>query len=546
MAENPDVRRDGGFTGEAHYNKYGKDEGREGYWNEVDPANTLNGSDVWEANVTLTPEQQRALDSQMRMQEGRSVIGESFMDRLSAATANPMNFGGLRPRGNQMDLSMFGFGGTPGTPASTRERQALSKGSDYSDADIQGYAKHQGWLNADGSLNGDKANDVYLHGRRMGVSGSQIDRAFKLAQGTSNNWTKSKGLSDLTSGSDITAQQIRDYVDKQGWVKDGVFDAKYGEDLYKAAQKFGVSGRQLDEAGSVIGWKPGTADKWVTDNPEQIAAVEGTKGPNAFNFNLEDFLGEQGTWRQRAQDNVTAFQNPLHEADRSRLETQLANMGHQRGSEAWNNEMRSLEDRIGRERLQGFSAGQAESALQFGQGLQSATFGNTANQNALSMGINAGNYNSQQRQQELAEMFAMRSQPLNEMNAFVSGQQVGMPQFPGFTGATGGQAANIGQAQQQLYSGQMDQFGIQQQQQSQQNQALGSAAAMAAMYAMYAYSDARLKKNIKFVGTIDGVNIYSFDYVWGEKSVGVLAQEVPWAAVVAPCGFLMVDYSKVW
>ncbi len=201
---------------------------------------------------------------------------------------------------------------------------------------------------------------------------------------------------------------------------------------------------------------------------------------------------------------------------------------------------------IGRERLQGFSAGQAESALQFGQGLQSATFGNTANQNALSMGINAGNYNSQQRQQELAEMFAMRSQPLNEMNAFVSGQQVGMPQFPGFTGATGGQAANIGQAQQQLYSGQMDQFGIQQQQQSQQNQALGSAAAMAAMYAMYVYSDARLKKNIKFVGTIDGVNIYSFDYVWGEKSVGVLAQEVPHATVIAPSGFLMVDYSKVW
>ena len=64
------------------------------------------------------------------------------------------------------------------------------------------------------------------------------------------------------------------------------------------------------------------------------------------------------------------------------------------------------------------------------------------------------------------------------------------------------------------------------------------------------FSDRRLKKNIKQIGTrADGLNVYEFDYIWGGgRQVGLMAQEVQAiypSAVSESGGYLMVDYSKV-
>jgi hypothetical protein len=64
------------------------------------------------------------------------------------------------------------------------------------------------------------------------------------------------------------------------------------------------------------------------------------------------------------------------------------------------------------------------------------------------------------------------------------------------------------------------------------------------------FSDRRLKKNIKQIGTrADGLNVYEFDYVWGGgRQIGLMAQEVQTiypGAVSESVGYLMVDYSKV-
>ena len=75
--------------------------------------------------------------------------------------------------------------------------------------------------------------------------------------------------------------------------------------------------------------------------------------------------------------------------------------------------------------------------------------------------------------------------------------------------------------------------------------AMGGPAAAASMF-----SDRRLKKNIKQVGTrADGLGVYEFDYIWGGgRQVGLMAQEVQGVypdAVMEIDGFLAVDYSKV-
>ena len=64
------------------------------------------------------------------------------------------------------------------------------------------------------------------------------------------------------------------------------------------------------------------------------------------------------------------------------------------------------------------------------------------------------------------------------------------------------------------------------------------------------FSDRRLKKNIKQIGTrSDGLKVYEFDYIWGGgRQTGLMAQEVQSVypgAVSESGGYLMVDYSKV-
>ena len=62
-------------------------------------------------------------------------------------------------------------------------------------------------------------------------------------------------------------------------------------------------------------------------------------------------------------------------------------------------------------------------------------------------------------------------------------------------------------------------------------------------------SDIRAKENIEKLDTIDGINIYKFDYINGEKDqVGVIAQEMQEKCpecVTTKGEYLAVDYSKL-
>ena len=76
--------------------------------------------------------------------------------------------------------------------------------------------------------------------------------------------------------------------------------------------------------------------------------------------------------------------------------------------------------------------------------------------------------------------------------------------------------------------------------------AAGAAGAIAA-------SDERLKENIQPVGITEGGNtIYTWDWndegkriAGNDPTIGVIAQEVPYASLMGPDGYLMVDYSRV-
>jgi hypothetical protein len=67
----------------------------------------------------------------------------------------------------------------------------------------------------------------------------------------------------------------------------------------------------------------------------------------------------------------------------------------------------------------------------------------------------------------------------------------------------------------------------------------------------YYFSDVRLKENIQKIGQIDGLNVYTYNYLNSKISyTGVMAQELfgtkyESAVITHPSGFYQVDYSKI-
>lgn len=113
-----------------------------------------------------------------------------------------------------------------------------------------------------------------------------------------------------------------------------------------------------------------------------------------------------------------------------------------------------------------------------------------------------------------------------------------------------GQVGSLGV---QKYNADVNAYNAQQQANATSSAGLGSAiGTLGAAYMKYG-SDVRIKENIKYEGmTPKGTTLYSFEYKdeykdkWGHgRYVGVMAQEVPEAAVMGEDGYLLVDYSKV-
>jgi len=205
--------------------------------------------------------------------------------------------------------------------------------------------------------------------------------------------------------------------------------------------------------------------------------------------------------------------------------------------------------------------GNSAMAQGFNQQLAAGQFGNQALNQAGAMDINrmeamnraagqAFNFGSQyadqmarMRQQAIAEESLRRAMPLNEMNALLTGQQVGMPQMPSFNTAQRAETPQLLNAMNMNYQSQLDASNA-------QNAAFGNLlGAGAQLGSAYMFSDRRLKSNIRRVGThAIGVGVYDYT-IAGMPQTGVIAQEVqavrPDLVKRHANGYLMVNYGAL-
>lgn len=163
-------------------------------------------------------------------------------------------------------------------------------------------------------------------------------------------------------------------------------------------------------------------------------------------------LGDVGGARSRAEEalyqRATSRLDPEWSQREAQLSSRLAAQGISPGSAAYTQAMGELE-----RAREGAYAGARQEAI-MGGGAEA--------QREQGLGVQAGEYASTRRQQAIAEQLQRRGYTLNEINALLSGQQVGMPQFPGFAQAGQAQAPNLVGAASAGYGAALQKYGIDQ------------------------------------------------------------------------------------
>ena len=203
---------------------------------------------------------------------------------------------------------------------------------------------------------------------------------------------------------------------------------------------------------------------------------------------------------------------------------QQLGFGQQMDLNAARNAAIAANQQTGLTQQQAFNQAQLQA---YNQALQNAQFFNTA------------------QGQSLAQQLQLRNQPLNEIAALMSGSQVQMPQFQGYTGANVAAAPVFGAAQaqgnyaQNLYNQQMAAY----------NNKMSGLYDLAGTGAKLMVSDRRLKSNIERVGTHPlGIGIYEYE-IAGRRERGVMADEVqsvkPEAVHTHESGYKMVNYGML-
>jgi hypothetical protein len=177
------------------------------------------------------------------------------------------------------------------------------------------------------------------------------------------------------------------------------------------------------------------------------------------------------------------------------------------------------------------AADQAQQNQIFNQQLQQAQFGNAA------------------EQANLQTQLGLYNQPLNQINALMSGSQIQNPTFQAYSGSNVA-AAPVFQAAQQTGQDAQAAYAQQVAAQNAKSAAIGGlfGAAGTALSGTN-FSDIRLKSKIVRVGTHPrGFGIYEYD-IDGKRERGVMAQEVervlPAAVIEHDSGYKMVNYGAL-
>jgi hypothetical protein len=308
----------------------------------------------------------------------------------------------------------------------------------------------------------------------------------------------------------------------------------------------GFMGRVEDSYQNPFDWQnlPDRVDPNAPPELQRGLNTQGLRDIPQYDMNARNEIADQLMERMR----------PTQERQMQGLSAQLANQGFQVGSDAYNRAMGDLMNAQSRERFNAldmagneaqrmYNTGLGARQQGFQEALSGGQFSNQAAGQAFNFGSQFADQAARMRQQAITEESLRRAMPLNEMNALLTGQQVGMPQMPSFQTAGRAETPQLLQAANLGYQANLDASNA-------SNAAFGNLlGAGAQLGSAYMFSDRRLKSNIRRVGThAIGVGVYEYT-IAGMPQTGVIAQEVqavrPELVKRHANGYLMVNYGAL-
>jgi hypothetical protein len=478
----------------------------------------------WTQTTELTPEAQAAFDSQQRVKQGLSTAAEGMLGNVGDKYKTDMDWSGFQKPG-----------AIPTAPG-MGDFRATGSGPAF------GFAPQgPGWQEL-AALGGGAV------GGGAGAGQATTERAKEYELQKQLDMSK---LTDMPVADDATRQRVEDaqYARAKSRL-DPMWQQREASQLERLYAMGGREGDQNFDRGIENSNRERT-DAYNQAIYESIASG-GQEQERLFNMGMdtrkqgwEEALG-QGNFANKAlmdqfqqgafnagESNQTSRSNAANQTQASiasagnATSASIANAGNRlRGAEIGLDYGLKSNELNNRYTQQGWE--NERSSSQDWNDLVQQAYGNERTQ--------SGDQNAQ-RQRDIQEALAQRNQPLNELNALRSGNQVGGPQFGGYNQAGAAEAGDY-------YGAYQDNL-ARQAAEKQAAMSMYSGLASSAM-GMFSLSDRRLKSNIVRIGTTPGGHgWYEYD-IFGRREQGVMAQEVPaaWTAL-HPSGFLMVDYSKV-
>lgn len=398
------------------YGSNGYVPGTDGYYrlpapNRADFDNPIE----WTQNVNLNPELQGALDSQIAMQKGRSDIALGLMPQVEQAITQPLDWNSFQDFGNAPTASNLQFAGPAPTLQMANNAPNLLHNLNTIGLYDQGEFKAQnlpqvGQLTRDGipgmpTYDGKFVQDIQNQALEfMSADQRQQQTALEAklaAQG-------------VTPGSAAYNNAMRQFNDQQA------------RDKYQALNVAMNQAQGMFNSGLAANAQGFNQNRDIFNS--QLAANQNAFGQQnqawQNNFNLDNLQFNQRLTEHNFANQAMAAQNGMN----------LANLGFNNQSMIGQNQMNNANTVLNNQAMQ----------QQFQQ------------QQAIA------DYQNNLRIQQIKEAQMRQLQPLNNLNALLTGQQVGQPQFNSFNTAGAAQPINYLGAAQAQYGADLGNYNAQQ------------------------------------------------------------------------------------
>jgi hypothetical protein len=358
----------------------------------------------------LSPEQQKILEAQQRVELGLSGLGETALGTAQDIIGKRFN-----PNLRDLQTELGGYGNVQGAPdlMGMGRAGADTQAYEFGGApDLFGYGTAGG--GPAGGLYGMASGRVPMERLQRGIDTSQL-AAMPVSAGTTGQQAiLSRVMPQIQQQRQMLETQLANQGIPRGSEAYNRAITEQQQQENDAVQQAALQGLQLDMSARAQGFGERQAAAQFANQAALGQFGMGAQGLGLRNQAIAQNFGQGQAAQQMQNQAIAQNQDAALRAYQALLAGQGQSFGQQMDVQAARNAALAQNQAIAAQQQQMANAAQLQ---QYNQALQNAQFGNTA------------------LQQSLQQQLALRNQPINEIAALMSGVQVNMPQFQGYQGA---------------------------------------------------------------------------------------------------------------